>query len=185
MEKSVLIINGSTRVKGNTDILIERMVAGAKESGLNLKPVILRTKRISNCVGCYRCLKLSECSLNDDMTKIRRQISEADLIVLASPLYWGGVTGLMKIFIDRLFFFYHPETRPLIAGKRAMIITTMNQQDVAFESRVLVEFYKRLFNFLNVEIVNMFFFGGLMEKGAVLERSDYLEQAYRIGLDLR
>ncbi len=184
MKSPVLIVNGSTRVRGNTDILVERIVAGAKEAAVNPAIITLRNKRIANCVGCYRCLKSSECSLNDEMTRIRKLIADAELIVFASPLYWCGVTGLMKTFIDRLFFYYHPQTRSFISGKRAMIVTAMNQRDVAFESQVLVEFYKRLLNCLDVEIIKMFFFGGLMEKGAVLKRPEYLDQAREIGLNL-
>lgn len=184
MSDSVLIINGSTRINGNTDILIDRIIAGARYVNVNPTLITLRNKQISNCIGCYQCLRTSECSFKDDMTEIRALIEEAGLMVLASPLYWCGVTGLMKIFIDRLFFYYHPETRPLISGKRAMILTPMNQKDVSFESQVLVEFYKRLLSCLNVEIADMFFFSDIMGKGAVSDRPEYLDHAYRIGISL-
>lgn len=184
MRKSHLIINGATRASGNTDIIIERVIAGARDINLNPSLVKLRDKHISNCIGCYHCLKTSTCSCRDDMTEIRALIEDADLMVLASPLYWCGVTGLMKIFIDRLFFYYHPDTKPLISGKKAIILTPMNQKNIEFESQVLVEFYKRLFGCLGVEIVDMFFFSDIMEKGEVLDKPEYLDQAYRIGTRL-
>ena len=184
MNDPVLIINGAARINGNTDLIIGRIIAGARYANVNPALITLRNKRISNCIGCYQCLKTSECSFDDDMTEIRALVEDAKFMVLASPLYWCGVTGLMKTFIDRLFFYYHPHTRPLISGKRAMILTPMNQKDVEFESQVLVEFYKRLLGCLNVEIVDMVFFSDIMEKGAVLGRPDYLDQAYRIGVSL-
>jgi putative NADPH-quinone reductase len=184
MESSPLIINGSTRPGGNTDILLERMVAGAKHAGLNPALIELRNKQILNCVGCYQCLRTSKCSIRDDMTEIRSSIEMARIIVLASPLYWCGVTGLMKTFIDRLFFYYHPDTKPLISGKEVIILTPMNQKNVEFESQVLVEFYKRLFGCFGVSIVDMLFFCDIMGKGTVLEKPDYLEQAYDIGYHL-
>jgi len=57
----------------------------------------------------------------------------------------------------------------------------MNQKNVEFESQVLVEFYKRLFNCLGIEIVDMVFFGDIMGKGIVREKLEYLEQAYEVG----
>ena len=184
MPSSSLIINGSVRPGGNTDIIIERMLAGAKDAGLNTVLVELRNRSILDCVGCYLCLRASKCSIQDDMAEIRSLIETADLIVLASPLYWCGVTGLMKTFIDRLFFYYHPDTKPLISGKKAIILTPMNQKDVEFESQVLVEFYQRLLSCLGVGIAEMFFFSDVMGKGTVLERPEYLKHAYDIGSHL-
>lgn len=184
MLKTALIINGTTRTNGNTDILVEKIIEGSQNTGINVKHIELRKKNISNCIGCYQCLRESTCSFRDDMTEIREEINKADLMVLASPLYWCGVTGLMKTFIDRLFFYYHPQNRGLISGKKAIIVTPMNQKDIANESEPLVEFYKRLWNCLGVEIVDMFFFSEVMTKGAVSEKPEYLEKAYSIGKQL-
>ena len=185
MAESVLIVNGATRINGNTDILVEKIIEGANKSYLNPPLVELRNKHILNCIGCYKCLRESECNFQDDMTEIRNQINAAELMILASPLYWCGVTGLMKTFLDRLFFYYHPENKALIAGKKAIIVTPMNQKNVDFESEVLVEFYNRLFGCLGVKIINMLFFSNIMEKGSVLKKLEYLEQAYAIGTNLK
>jgi len=184
MDEPVLIINGATRINGNTDILIERIITGAKDVGLKPALIELRHRRISNCIGCYQCLKESKCSFQDDMTEIRNYINKAELVVFASPLYWCGVTGLMKTFIDRLFFYYHPQNMPLISWKKAIIITPMNQKNVDFESEVLVEFYKRLLDCLDVRIMEMFFFSDIMEKGAASGKQEYLDKAYKIGTNL-
>lgn len=185
MAERVLIINGATRINGNTDIIVGEIINGAKNAGLNPNLIELRNKHISNCIGCYSCREKFECSIRDNMTEIRALIDESELLILASPLYWCGVTGLMKTFLDRLFFYYHPKNKGLIGGKKAVIVTPMNQKDVDFESQVLVEFYNRFLNCLGVRITKMFFFPGIMEKGAVLERPEYLEQAYAIGKSLK
>ncbi len=54
-----------------------------------------------------------------------------------------------------------------------------------FESKVLVEFYKRLFDCLGIKIIKMVFFSGIMEKGSVMKKTEYLEQAYAIGMNLK
>lgn len=184
MSNTVLIINGATRTNGNTDILVQKVIEGSMGSGAEVRLVELRKKNVADCVGCYQCLKESTCSFQDNMTEIREEIHKADLMILASPLYWCGVTGLMKTFIDRLFFYYHPQNRGLISGKKAIIVTPMNQRDVPHESEVLIEFYNRLLNCLGVRIVDMFFFSDIMEKGAVLNKPEYLKRAYSIGKNL-
>ena len=126
--RNILIINGSTRTNGNTDTLVNKIIEGVQDSQL----VILKDKRISNCIGCMQCLEKSTCSIDDDMTEIRNAIQQSDILIFASPLYWGGVTGLMKTFIDRLFFYYHPSNKSLISRKKAVIVTPMNQKDVNF-----------------------------------------------------
>lgn len=184
MDKEIVIINGAIRKDGNMDIIVNKIIEGANKSDVYPELIALRDKKIGNCIGCYKCLKESRCTLQDDMTGNRRTLEKTKLLIFASPLYWCGVTGLMKTFLDRLFFYYHPNTRELISGKKVIIVTTMNQKNVANESEILVEFYKRLFNCLGVRIADMFFFSNIMEKGAVLERKEYLEKASSIGLTL-
>ena len=127
MAESILIINGAIRINGNTDILVRKITDGAKNNNVNPKLIELKNKNISNCIGCYTCLKESKCSFQDDMTEIRNNINKTELIIFASPLYWCGVTGLMKTFLDRFFFYYHPQTRNLIAGKKAIIINNVHE----------------------------------------------------------
>jgi multimeric flavodoxin WrbA len=179
----VLVINGSIRSNGNTDILVNKLVEGSTKTGVHIKLTELRKKDITNCIGCYRCVNGSTCSLQDDMTGIRDDIGNAELLILASPLYWWGVTGLMKTFIDRLFFYYYPRNRGFISGKNAVIVTPMAEHDVTSVADLLTEFYKRLWNRLEVNIVEMVFFGGLMDRRTVLERPEYLEQVYALGAD--
>lgn len=181
MNNKTLIINGSCRAEGNTDELLEKVVEGANGTGVDVISIELRNKRIADCSGCYKCREEQMCSFNDDMTTIRDEINRAKLIVFASPLYWCGATGLMKTFIDRLFFYYHPQNRKLISGKKAIIITPLNQKVINKETEILVKFYSHLFDCLEVKFVDSFFFSGIMEKGAAKERSEYLSSALSIG----
>jgi len=88
---------------------------------------------------------------------------------------------LMKTFIDRLYFFHHKENSQLIAGKKAIIITTLGEKDVDYECQVLVEFYKRCMHSLGIEIIDWLFFNDLMEKEAIKRKPAYLKQAFEAG----
>ena len=184
MKKRAIIINGAIRIKGNTDSLVAKIIEGAAETDVEVNHVTLREQNVGNCIGCYQCLSKSSCSIQDDMTKLRESMQNAQLLIFASPLYWCGVTGLMKTFIDRLFFYYHPETKPWISGKKAIIVTPMNQQNVVYESETLVNFYTRLLNCLGIKGIDMFFFGDIMTKKDFSQKPQYLKEAYAIGQSL-
>ena len=184
MKKRAVIINGAIRVQGNTDTLVNKIIQGSSGTDVEVDLVTLREKKVGNCMGCYQCLAKSSCAIQDDMTQLRRFIENAQLLIFASPLYWCGVTGLMKTFIDRLFFYYHLETKPWISGKKAVIITPMNQQNVVYESETLVHFYTRLLNCLGIKDIDMFFFGDIMKKEDLSQKPHYLKKAYRIGKNL-
>jgi multimeric flavodoxin WrbA len=179
--KKTLIINGSTRVNGNTDTLMKQIIRGTDKKGINLKTITLRKKRISQCIGCYYCSNHENCSINDDMREIYKDINDSDLIVFMSPLYWWGVTGLMKTFIDRLFFYYPPRNLNLIAGKKVLVITPLAETNVKKQGKLLREFYYRLFKWLKLEMVDMFFFSGIEGKGIIKEKPDYLKIATSLG----
>jgi multimeric flavodoxin WrbA len=183
-EIKVLVINGATREDGNTDVAIENFNDGLKRGGCVIHTVCLRETRIANCIGCGKCAKESKCSHSDDMTKIRKMIVKSDVLVFASPLYFCEVTGLMKTFLDRLYFFYQPENKHFVSGKKALVLTTMGEKEVGIETEVLEEFYKRFFHALGISLVDMVFFTDLMEKGEIRLRTDYLEKAYYAGRSL-
>lgn len=157
---------------------------GVSTSGVAVRNAVLRDLRINNCIGCCQCLREQTCHFQDDMTDLRDAITKSDVIVFASPIYWCEITGLLKTFIDRLYFFHHKENNHLIAGKKALIITTLGEKDVDYEAKVLVEFYKRCMNSLGVDILNMLFFADLMDQDAIRSKPEYLKQAFDAGKHL-
>lgn len=181
----IIIINGAIRENGNTDTLIARIIDGAEKAGIGTRLINLREKQIGNCDGCWKCMEEPCCAVKDDMTDIYTAIDNSKLIVFASPMYWCGVTGIMKAFLDRLFLYYHPHTKKLIEGKKAVILTTMNQKDDTSEIKIIAATYKIVFRCIGIKIEEMRFFTGLLEKDAALKRQDYLDAAFKIGKNLK
>ncbi len=184
MSREILIINGSARENGNTDNLLIHLVNGVKEAGNKSYQVVLREKKIGNCIGCYTCRSEGRCFIEDDFTDIRKVMEKSHKVVLASPLYFTGVTGLMKTFFDRLFFYYHENNKNLIMEKKAFVITTMNQTDVEREAYLVKKYYKIMLKSIGMEIERMLFFTDLMEKDAHKKYPAYHEELYRLGLYL-
>lgn len=99
--KNVLIISASPRKGGNSDTLCDRFAQGAKESGNNVEKIFIATKNIGYCRCCGVCNSTHKCVQKDDMAEILDKMVSADVIVLATPVYFYTMDGQMKTFIDR------------------------------------------------------------------------------------
>lgn len=99
--KNVLIISASPRKNGNSDMLCGRFAKGAEESGHRVEKVFLASENIGYCRGCGVCNSTHQCVQKDDMAEILDKMIKADVIVLATPVYFYSMDGQMKTFIDR------------------------------------------------------------------------------------
>ncbi|MDX9695293.1 MAG: flavodoxin family protein [Bacteroidales bacterium] len=106
--KKVLVLDGSTRKQGNTSILIDHFLNGAKISSNQIEHVIAKDLEIDYCNGCLRCNLIKRCSITgDDWANLSQKIAEADILVFASPIYFHYVTAPLKKIIDRFRSFVH------------------------------------------------------------------------------
>jgi len=101
MNKKVVIISASPRRGGNSDTLCEQFARGAKEAGNTVTKINLREKKLNFCRACYACKKLGKCVQQDDANEIEAQMAAADVIVLATPVYFYSMCGQLKTLIDR------------------------------------------------------------------------------------
>lgn len=133
--KNVLIISASPRKNGNSDLLCDRFAQGARESGHNVQKVFLASKKIGYCRGCGVCNTTHTCVQKDDMAEILEQMVKADVIVLATPVYFYSMDGQMKTLIDRTVPRYTE-----IAGKDFYFILTAADTEKANFARTMEGF---------------------------------------------
>lgn len=101
MSKKILILSGSPRKGGNSDILCDEFAKGAKESGHNVEKINVAEKSVAPCKACYACKNGGICVIKDDMAEIMQKIIDADVLVLASPVYFYSIDAQLKAVIDR------------------------------------------------------------------------------------
>ena len=101
MSKKVLILSGSPRKNGNSDILCNEFARGAIEAGHEVEKIRVAEKNIGYCRGCYACRDTGVCAIKDDMTEVLQKMIDADVIVLASPVYFYSIDAQLKALIDR------------------------------------------------------------------------------------
>lgn len=100
--KKVLILSGSPRVGGNSDLLCDEFARGAKVNNNIVEKICIANKKISYCHACYYCKEHGgECAIKDDMADILQKMIDADVIVLASPVYFYSIDAQLKTVIDR------------------------------------------------------------------------------------
>ena len=192
--KKVLGIGGSPRKGGNSDILLKRLLKGARDEGIAAEEIQLRDYQIQPCIGCERCRKDKQCTgLRDGMQLIYPEIREASGIVLISPIYNYSVTAIMKSFIDRLYCFYNfSDERPgqwssQLAGQgRKAIIAVVGEQATSEEGGMdlTLEVMRRSIKALGYEVIAELPVLGIFNKGKVKEYPQVLEQAESLGIRL-
>ncbi len=102
MGKNVLVISSSPRRGGNSDLLCDQFVAGTKKAGHDAEKVFLKDKKINYCQGCGVCVGGAQsCPQKDDMGEVLEAMVAADVIVMATPVYFYTMCGQMKTVIDR------------------------------------------------------------------------------------
>lgn len=102
MAKNILILSGSPRRGGNSDVLCDQFMKGAVEAGNDVEKINVSSKKIGYCMACYYCKNHGgACAIKDDMEEILEKMLAADVIVMASPVYFYSVDAQLKALIDR------------------------------------------------------------------------------------
>lgn len=102
MSKKVLILSGSPRKGGNSDLLCDEFLRGAVEAGNEVEKIRVAEKKVGYCTACYYCQKShGVCAKKDDMGEILQKMIDADVIALASPVYFYSINAQLKTVIDR------------------------------------------------------------------------------------
>ncbi len=187
----VLGISGSPRRNGNSELLIREFMRGAQASGYKTDLIILSELKISPCTSCGSCQKSGKCIIIDDMQLMHKKLLEADCIVFASPIYFGGVSAQLKSFIDRCQALWSRKfvlQKALISpdkGKRSgYFISTAGTKDYnkVFEGAIFV--VKAIFNTLDIKYSGELLFKDMEYKGDIIKHPDALKMAFETGASI-
>ncbi len=178
----VLVVCGSPRKDGNSDLLAERIAAKIERTSLDAEIVRLRELDYSSCVGCESCRDDGECSrFTDGMTPVYETVRKARGLVLISPVHNYNVSAWIKAFIDRLYCFYEFEyPRPgswssRLSGqnRKAVVIAVAEQPDLD-DAGFALEAMRKPLEALGYEVVDEVLVLTVFDKGAVSKRPDVL-----------
>ncbi|MBR2082764.1 MAG: flavodoxin family protein [Elusimicrobiaceae bacterium] len=176
MAKKVLILSGSPRKGGNSDLLCDQFLKGAQEGGHDVEKIFVSSKKIAPCLACYYCqTHKDQCAIKDDMGEIVDKIQVADVLVLASPVYFYSINAQMKAVIDRCV-----RSWERIANKEFYYIMTA-AEDAKHTMDTTLACFRGFADCLEGSKECGVLYGkGAYEKGAIKELPVY-EEAYQMG----
>ena len=174
MSKQVLILAGSPRKGGNSDLLCDEFARGAREAGHTVEKIYVQDQRIGPCRACYGCRGTGACVQKDDMAAILEKMVEADVLVLATPVYFYSMDGQLKTLIDRTLPRYTE-----IREKEVWLIATAAAGRGAMERTI-----DSMCGFTDClpgsQVKGVIYGSGVYQKGEVLE-TRAAQEAYQAG----
>jgi multimeric flavodoxin WrbA len=192
IENRALLVSGSPRAGGNTDLLLREVARGLGEEGFPTLSVALRDYRISPCVACEQCRRDATCSrIMDGMHLLYPEIERARCLVLGSPTYNYNVTPEIKSFIDRLYpYFDFGQERPgpyrcrlADSGRCAGLIGVCEQHE-ASELGYTLPFMRDALRVIGYETAEELPITGHFARGSVKNDQEALKTAFEAGLRL-
>jgi len=182
----VLGIAGSPRWGGNTDRLLAEVLKGASSRGAETETIVLNDLKIAPCQHCNDCYEAGECKYDDDMQMVYRKLASAERIVLASPIYFMGLTAQTKMMIDRCQALwarkYKLKLPPLGDHRRRKgLFVSVGGIKKANLFQPALATVKAFFATLDISYAGEVVFPGVDERGDIARHSDVLKQAYLAG----
>jgi multimeric flavodoxin WrbA len=180
----IVAVLGSPRPKGNSALMAEAFLQTARERGADTEVYPLNQMNIKGCQGCGKCKTESQtCVVDDDLKPVYESLRGADLLVLASPVYFGDLSAQLKCFWDRTYAFINPDfsTRLAPGKKSVMFLAQANPSEDMFDDIYpRYERWLKMFGFTDNYLVRAV---GVRDAGEV-KNKPALEQATKLAQKL-
>jgi multimeric flavodoxin WrbA len=181
---------GSPREKGNTTVIVNEVLRGAKEAGAETKIFNLNKLSIRGCQACYKCqTPEGKCVQKDDMAPLYDEIFSTDAVVIGSPVFMFQVTGQMKIFVDRLFaLLYLKDGQPgnfrnKVRGRKTVTVYSQGQPETGMFAPQF-DLHEGVLGFLGFKIQERIAAGGMTTEDSAKGNKEIMGKAYAAGVGL-
>lgn len=182
----ILAFQGSPRLGGNTDLLLESFLKGAREAGAECEKINLYRIQIKPCLECGECDETGECVIPDDMKEIYPGLDAADIIVVASPIFFYNITSYTQALVERsqarwVCKYVLKKELPGGKTKRGIFLSlgaTKGKRLFEGVQRVIRYFFDAIY----ASYEGGLFYRGIEKKGAIREHPTALKEAYELGL---
>lgn len=192
LEKAMKVLGlfGSPRRGGNTELLLEEALKGAEMAGAEIERLHLTDFTITPCKECHGCDQTGQCVILDDMQKIYPKLLEADVIILASPIFFYSITGWAKALVDRCqalwskkYLLKDPSLGKEGKRRKGFFISVAGTKGKrVFEGAILTAKY--FFDVLNAKYVGELVFKEIDARADILKHPEALRQAFEAGRKL-
>ena len=177
----VAILVGSPRKNGNTEILVNYLCEGLKVNNNEIDMISIRDWKINPCLGCNCCFENGGvCVQKDGMNELYNKLQSSDIIVIASPVYFYGISAQLKCIIDRL---HNPIRNTFKVKKMALISVAGDTRQCVFNS--IKYQYEDLLKYFNLENLGEIIVYGVRHMNEISEHKDELQKAFELGKSIK
>ncbi len=175
----IIILVGSMRSGGNTQLLAQAFAEGAKKRN-EVEIVSVADYKVTPCIGCNSCFtrENNRCFQEDDMTQIYEKLKTADIVVIASPVYFYGISAQLKAIVDRL---HTPMRNEFPIKKLGLLLVGAATLPELFDAIVVQ--YQLVLDFFQLENIGMVLVRGVKEKGDIVGNAA-LKEAFDLGMSV-
>lgn len=180
---NIVCLLGSPRRKGNSATIAGKFIDTATGLGANCQTFQLNKLTYRGCQACYGCKTREErCILKDDLTDVLEAVAKADVLVMATPVYYGDISSQLKAFVDRSFsflvpdFINSPNPSRLSPGKKLVIITSQGQPDESLFTDIYPR-YENFFQWYGYQDNHLIRACGVSAPGEVEKHEEIMRQA--------
>lgn len=177
---NVLVINTSLRVNSNSDILSEKLIAGARDAGHQVEQISLKHKTIQFCIGCLSCQKTHKCVIKDDAVWIADKVKNADILVFVTPIYYYEMTGQMKTLLDRMNPLYPTDYK----FRKVYMLSVAAEDDPSVPEKAISGLRGWVNCFEKASFAGSLFCGGITDPGEAAKNEEKLKETYLFGKSL-
>lgn len=187
MLQNILAVYGSPRLRGNTSILLDAAVDGARDAGARVEKIVLRDLKISPCLELYGCKSEGECAIRDDFQGVRNKFLAARGVMLASPIFFYAVSAHTKALMDRFqslwvkkhWIDHIPFGKPVYKKKGLFISVGATRGKKLFEGATLSIRY--FFDVLDIALFKTLAYRQIDLEGDIEKHPEYIREAYNAG----
>lgn len=184
----VIGICGSPRKGGNTDILLDKALEGARSAGCKTEKLSLNDLDFKPCQECRECEMAGMCAVDDDMGIVYKKLEEADAVIVASPIFFGSVSAQLKMMIDRFNYLWVRKyilkyLTPTKRRRKGIFISVSGTDKSTFFNNAR-EIIKIFYAVLDIDYSEELFYGGVEKKAAIKDKKGALDEAFRLGASL-
>ena len=181
MKKNILVLTGSPRKNGNSDLAADAFIKGAKDFGHKVEKFRAGKKTVDGCVVCNKCFsKGTACVYKDGFRELAPLLENADMIVFSTPLYFYSFSAQIKTAIDKIYSF-HVGKKPLKIKECVLLACGETDDEKDFDG--LVKSYELIADFMNWEDKGRLIVTGVNKKGDI-SKTDALDRAEKLGANI-
>ena len=183
MAKNILVITGSPRKHGNSDLLAEAFMKGARAAGHEVVSFSSAANRVEGCIACDTCWKKGKaCSFDDGFDILSPLLEQADVLVLCSPLYWFTFSTQLKAALDKMYAYTVPQGKSKLKIQESVLMMCAAETEESVFSGA-VGTYKEIARFLELKDRGVLLVPSVLGKGDI-KRTDALERAEKMGREI-